>query len=145
MEDTLTKYSHGALTIVWQPKRCIHSGHCFRGLSGVFNPRADPWIKPENSTAEQIIDQVRKCPSGALTYYLNLESSYEHEEVDIPVKNAVIEATAGGPLLVYGDVCLRMADGDTVACTGVTAFCRCGASGKKPYCDGSHRRIGFTG
>jgi len=144
MEDTSRKYSHGALTVVWQPHKCIHSGHCFRGLGDVFNPRSQPWVHPENATTERVIDQVRKCPSGALTYYLNLEASYEGEEA-AAATGTVIEATADGPLLVYGDVCVRRASGDMVLGTGVTAFCRCGASTRKPFCDGSHARIGFKG
>lgn len=47
------------------------------------------------------------------------------------VKKVVIEATENGPLLVKvnGNV--------------VTALCRCGATKNKPYCDGSHLKIGF--
>jgi uncharacterized Fe-S cluster protein YjdI len=144
MEDTSRKYSHGALTIVWQPNKCIHSGHCFRELGEVFNPRAQPWVKPENATTERIIDQVRKCPSGALTYYLNLEASYDDGEAPATT-GTVVEASVNGPLLIYGDVCVRRAGGDAVRSAGVTAFCRCGASARKPFCDGSHTRIGFRG
>lgn len=37
----------------------------------VFKPKEKPWIHPENSSTEKIIETVKKCPSGALTYYLN--------------------------------------------------------------------------
>lgn len=67
-------YSNGEVTIIWQPKLCAHSGNCVRGLPAVFNSREKPWIKPEQATTEQIIEQVQKCPSGALTYILNNEN-----------------------------------------------------------------------
>lgn len=144
MEDTSKKYTNGTVTIVWQPNKCIHSGHCFRGLGDVFNPRAQPWVRPENAPTERIIDQVRKCPSGALSYYLNLEANYD-EATATAITGTVVEPVADGPLLVYGDISVRTASDRITANTGVTAFCRCGASANKPYCDGSHARIGFKG
>ncbi len=71
MAQSSFKYSNGEVTIVWQPGRCIHSGNCVRGLPEVFKPREKPWITPEDSTTEKIIQQVKKCPSGALSYFLN--------------------------------------------------------------------------
>ena len=68
MKDITKKYSNGEVTIVWKPSQCIHSGICFRGLGTVFNPQRRPWIVPEAATTEQIINQVKKCPSGALSY-----------------------------------------------------------------------------
>ena len=69
---TLTKkYSNGELTVVWQPKLCIHSAVCFKGLPQVFDPRQRPWIKIDGATTQQIVEQVKKCPSGALSFYLN--------------------------------------------------------------------------
>jgi uncharacterized Fe-S cluster protein YjdI len=73
MAQTIFKYSNGVVTIVWQPERCIHSGNCVRGLPEVFKPKEKPWITPENSTTEKIIQQVKKCPSGALSYFMNQE------------------------------------------------------------------------
>jgi uncharacterized Fe-S cluster protein YjdI len=61
------EYSNGEITIVWQPKLCIHSGVCVKTLPKVYNPQIRPWIKPENTTTEELIDQVAKCPSGALS------------------------------------------------------------------------------
>jgi uncharacterized Fe-S cluster protein YjdI len=61
------KYSNGEVTIVWQSALCAHSGICARGLPQVFDPRKQPWIAPENATSEQIVAQVKRCPSGALT------------------------------------------------------------------------------
>ncbi|HBL28154.1 MAG TPA: hypothetical protein DD490_15075 [Acidobacteria bacterium] len=48
-----------------------------------------------------------------------------------------------GPLLLQGAFTLRAAEGTEAPCTRAAA-CRCGASGDKPFCDGSHKRIGFT-
>ena len=75
MDQTIFKYSNGEVTIVWQPELCIHSGYCVRGLPEVFKPKEKPWITPENSTTEKIIQQAKKCPSGALSYFMNQEGN----------------------------------------------------------------------
>jgi uncharacterized Fe-S cluster protein YjdI len=73
MKEITKKYTNGEVTIVWKPDLCTHSAKCFKGLGEVFDPKKRPWITPEGSTTEKIIDQVKKCPSGALGYYLNSE------------------------------------------------------------------------
>jgi len=73
MKDITKKYSNGEVTIVWKPNKCTHSAMCWKGLGEVFDPRKRPWITPEGSTTDRIIDQVKKCPSGALSYFLNEE------------------------------------------------------------------------
>lgn len=60
-------YSNGEVTIHWKPELCIHSGICARGLPGVFDPRRRPWVDASAASTEEIIDQVGKCPSGALS------------------------------------------------------------------------------
>lgn len=65
------EYPNGQVTIVWKPDLCIHSGICARGLPTVFQPREKPWIKQYGATSRQIMDQVNKCPSGALSFYTN--------------------------------------------------------------------------
>lgn len=50
-----------------------------------------------------------------------------------------------GPLLVNGNLEICTGNGSLITRTTKAAFCRCGASANKPFCDGSHRRIGFTG
>lgn len=70
--NNLTKeYTNGEVTIVWQSGKCIHSANCVKNNPDVFKPAAKPWITPEGSTTEKIIETINKCPSGALTYYLN--------------------------------------------------------------------------
>ena len=71
--DITKKYSNGEVTIIWKPSLCQHSGLCFLGLPEVFKPQEKPWITPEGATTERIIAQVKRCPSGALSYYLNSE------------------------------------------------------------------------
>ncbi|MDB5282242.1 MAG: (4Fe-4S)-binding protein [Bacteroidota bacterium] len=70
----LTKeYSNGEVTIVWKNALCQHSGNCVRGLPGVFNSKTNPWINAQGASTEQIIEQVKKCPSGALSFYMNAD------------------------------------------------------------------------
>jgi CDGSH-type Zn-finger protein len=45
--------------------------------------------------------------------------------------------------LIYGTLKVKDKDGKEELKSQTTAFCRCGASKTKPYCDGSHRKIGF--
>lgn len=70
-KEIIKKYSNGELTVVWKPGLCIHSGVCVRTLPQVYNPREKPWIKVENASTEELIAQIKKCPSGALTYLMN--------------------------------------------------------------------------
>jgi uncharacterized Fe-S cluster protein YjdI len=65
------EYSNGEVTIVWQNSLCIHSANCVKNLSSVFNPKQSPWINMNNATTAEIIEAVKKCPSGALSYKLN--------------------------------------------------------------------------
>lgn len=74
MKDITKTYTNGEITIVWKPSTCIHSTICWKGSGGlrsVFNPAEKPWIKMEGETSERIIEQIKKCPSGALSFYNN--------------------------------------------------------------------------
>jgi uncharacterized Fe-S cluster protein YjdI len=142
MKDITKKYSNGEVTVVWKPNECIHSSICFRGLGEVFDPRKRPWITLEKSTTDKIIDQVKKCPSGALSHYLNRDAGTESVKVEA---ETIIETMPNGPLMVYGNVNVKDSNGMLTKKNSATAFCRCGGSGNKPYCDGSHKKIGFVG
>jgi CDGSH-type Zn-finger protein len=51
---------------------------------------------------------------------------------------------ANGPLRIDGWFELATADGQRFVCGDKTWLCRCGASGNKPFCDGTHKKTGFT-
>ncbi|MFN5477395.1 MAG: (4Fe-4S)-binding protein [Sphingobacteriales bacterium] len=53
----------------------MHSGKCVRGLPLVFDPRRKPWIDAQAATTLEIVEQVKVCPSGALSYVMNHESA----------------------------------------------------------------------
>ena len=61
------KYTNGEITVRWQPDKCVHSGICAKGLIKVFNPKARPWVNMDGADSEAIVNQVKKCPSGALS------------------------------------------------------------------------------
>ena len=65
------EYSNGEVTIIWQPHLCQHSGICVKLLPQVYNTQERPWVKPDNATPEQLIAQIKQCPSGALSYRLD--------------------------------------------------------------------------
>ncbi len=146
-KETL-KYTNNEVTVVWKPKICIHSTLCSKGLIEVFNPKERPWVKLDGATTEKIIEQVKLCPSGALSYYLNAEAV-----ADQPADNLVtdaaqimkVEVSPNGPYLIKTECLIVHSDGREEMKTGTVALCRCGTSGNKPYCDGSHRKSGFKG
>lgn len=70
MEKKL-EYSNHEITIVWKPDLCIHSGICVRMLPAVYHPREKPWINATNADTEALVNQIKCCPSGALSYRLN--------------------------------------------------------------------------
>jgi uncharacterized Fe-S cluster protein YjdI len=136
------RYKNDEITIVWQPQKCIHSGICFRGLPTVFDPRKRPWITIEGADSEVIMKQIEHCPSGALSFMKNQENTTTHEIVE---EETIVEVTKNGPLLVFGNISIKNANGDVTQKNNVTALCRCGASENKPFCDGSHAKIDFVG
>ena len=56
-----------------------------------------------------------------------------------------VEILENGPLLVHGELKVNDKNGPVDAPKKVTAFCRCGASENKPFCDGQHRKVEFCG
>ena len=58
---------------------------------------------------------------------------------------ATIEVAKNGPYLVRGPCRLCDSRGANVPARGTFALCRCGNSSKKPFCDGTHARVGFAG
>jgi CDGSH-type Zn-finger protein len=54
-----------------------------------------------------------------------------------------IEIVRNGPLIVNGPVELKDADGKLYPVKERIALCRCGGSTTKPFCDGTHSKIGF--
>jgi CDGSH-type Zn-finger protein/uncharacterized Fe-S cluster protein YjdI len=77
------------------------------------------------------------------------EASGEPEAVDstpLAVRNGPVEVKVipNGPLKVEGPLEVVSGTGRTINRVTQAFLCRCGASGNKPYCDGTHKRIGFT-
>lgn len=75
MGDNMTtvEYKKGDITLVWKPGLCIHSGVCVKTLPQVYDPKARPWIRTEYASVSELISQVSKCPSGALSIRKNIE------------------------------------------------------------------------
>ena len=57
--------------------------------------------------------------------------------------NIKIQALKNGPLLVTGEVEVLDSQGEVMETSSKVALCRCGQSGKKPFCDGTHGKVGF--
>jgi CDGSH-type Zn-finger protein len=58
---------------------------------------------------------------------------------------ATITVLQAGPLQVEGSIRILADDGTVIKECAKAYLCRCGQSGNKPFCDGTHRSIGFTG
>ena len=71
MKEITKTYSKDDLEVTWQPGKCVHSAICFHGLPGVFDPRRKPWVDMDKGLKEDIINQVKKCPSGALSFQMD--------------------------------------------------------------------------
>ena len=139
-KEITKKYKNDDITVMWKPKLCIHAAECVKRLPEVYNPKSKPWIKIENASTDALKSQIDKCPSGALSFYMNNENNKEIMGAQIKVN-----AMENGPLLVDGSIEVTKPDGTVEIKEKTTAFCRCGASVNKPYCDGQHRKINFEG
>jgi CDGSH-type Zn-finger protein len=108
-------------------------------LPQVFVPEARPWVIVDAADAEAVAAAIESCPTGAL-HYRRLDGGRQEQ----PPKETTVEPRPNGPLFLSGTVRIVDLDGRLIREDTRVALCRCGASENKPFCDGSHRRIGFT-
>ncbi|NIP31146.1 MAG: hypothetical protein GTO02_15645 [Candidatus Dadabacteria bacterium] len=116
---------------------CCHATQCISNLRSVFDINSRPWVNPDNGSAERIINVIKKCPSGALSYSVDGVHQRDFE------REAQIKINKNGPYEIVGYVELDVPDEIQPPSKEHYSLCRCGASKNKPYCDGSHYTINF--
>ena len=125
------RYEGQDIALTYDARRCIHAGECVRGLPAVFDPARRPWVVPDEADPNEVASVVRRCPTGALHF----ERAGGPSEA--PPSHNMITVSSDGPLVVRGD--LHIGAEGAAAPEVRAAFCRCGLSEYKPYCDGSHK------
>lgn len=71
MATDKNSYRNTDITVTYNPRCCANSGICAKQLSEVFRQSVIPWINLDGATTDLIINQINKCPSGALQFELN--------------------------------------------------------------------------
>lgn len=123
------------VTIHFESGKCVHSRHCVLDRPDVFVPNvAGEWIHPDRATPDEVAALAANCPSGAITY----ERFDGVANEAAPIVNTV-RVRENGPLAFHAALTIAGQD-ETFRAT----LCRCGASSRKPYCDGSHAAAGFA-
>jgi uncharacterized Fe-S cluster protein YjdI len=138
-DRVMKEYATEEIVVEWEPRLCFHSKNCVRSLPQVFDETRRPWITVDAASADEVDAAVARCPSGAL----------RARRVGVPARMGEgapeIRASANGPLLLSGGVRVLDAEGNLLYEGERAALCRCGGSGNKPFCDGTHRTNGFCG
>ncbi len=135
--DRVLAYEGDAATVWFNPLLCAHAAECGRIAPHVFSDRQRPWIQPDKGSVAEVEAVVKACPSGAL----RMSAPGEAEAQRFP-ERAEITVQKDGPYWVQG-----IAPPVPMEAEGGSAekfvLCRCGKSGNKPFCDGSHRDAGW--
>jgi CDGSH-type Zn-finger protein len=134
--DHLRTYEGKDVAVHYNRLLCSHAGECGK-LKAVFDPGQKPWVRPDNGSVNDIIEVVRACPSGALSYSLPGQAP-QHATSEM----AGISIEPNGPYRVVA-IPLGTARSAQGASAEKYVLCRCGASKNKPYCDGTHSDIGW--
>lgn len=135
MAKKVHTYEGEAITVRYDVARCIHAAECVYGLKAVFDPDRKPWIDPSAATPAEIAETIHRCPSGALTY-----ERKDGEREPVPARN-VVWPIPRGPIHIRGDLRIETPEGEEIELR--VSLCRCGQSGNKPFCDGSHTKCDF--
>jgi CDGSH-type Zn-finger protein len=113
---------------------CTQAGYCgdrFENVWAMILRSADPEVR------ERIRTMSALCPSGRIR---TIVEGGEPDEIDHEPSAAAI---VDGPLWVRGGVPVVAADGVTYEVRHRQTLCRCGRSGNKPFCDGTHKQVDF--
>ena len=136
--DIKKEYANDQIVVSWEPAYCIHAADCLNGLPAVFDPWRRPWVAVDAASADEIAEVVMRCPTGAL-HFQRLDGGDQEPEPQDPT----VQLRPNGPLFVRGKIRIEDASGHLIREDTRVALCRCGGSGNKPFCDGTHRTIGF--
>jgi CDGSH-type Zn-finger protein len=132
--DRVDPYEGHDITILDNRGICQHAGFCTDNLPSVFKLHQEPWIDPDAAPGTVIANQIRQCPSGALS----------HSHDDSIKRETKIVVSKDGPYRVSGDIELLTAPWGKGSSKDHFALCRCGRSKNKPFCDGTHWSNNFT-
>lgn len=138
LPDVPKEYRNEQIAVFWEPRLCIHSANCLVMDPRVFDATRRPWIDLAEANADEVADAVMTCPSGALHF-----QRFDGGEQEGSGGETRIYARRNGPLWVRGAVRVVDAEGTLIREDTRVALCRCGESGNKPFCDNTHKRIGF--
>jgi len=133
--DKVLEYKGSEVSVSFNPLLCSHAAECGRIAANIFNPAKKPWIQPDNGTVDQMRKVVAACPSGALALMDN------GARVHLVADRAEIEVEKNGPYRVR-DIPSPVAQSQGMS-ERKYVLCRCGQSGNKPFCDGTHRDVGW--
>lgn len=135
--DKLESYEGREVTIRDNRAVCCHAGVCTSELTTVWRSGGEPWIDPNGAAKDEIVQTIRRCPSGALSYWADgeLHTDY-HAAPEITVAR-------DGPYEVRGGVALDGVEFGAGVGREHFTLCRCGQSRNKPFCDGGHWHAGF--
>ena len=123
-----------AIRIHYDTKRCIHSRNCVLNAPRVFIGNViGPWLHPERTTTDNMVNIAEDCPSGAITY-----DRLDGGPVEVAPEVNVLRVRENGPYAVHAQI--NLADQDLMF---RATLCRCGKSRNKPFCDSSHLEVGF--
>jgi CDGSH-type Zn-finger protein/uncharacterized Fe-S cluster protein YjdI len=137
-KKSVYEYEGKQVDAAWDQRLCIHVGECTRAHGELFKSGRDPWGQPDRGEADYVVDVVKRCPTGALTYKRKDGGEAETPEA----ANRVVVAN-NGPLYLSGDLEVQGAAEDMPGVRFRVALCRCGQSKNKPFCDNQHEKIDF--
>jgi len=135
--DQLQDYEAPGITVHFNRSICSGAAQCVRNLPAVFRNASEDWIHPGEASVSEVIDTVRKCPSGALTF--SVEGKTElNQAPDVSVR-----IVKNGPYEIKGPVEFDAPKWSVNASKSTFALCRCGKSANNPFCDYSHGEQGW--
>jgi CDGSH-type Zn-finger protein/uncharacterized Fe-S cluster protein YjdI len=135
------KYSFpgNQVDVVWDGRLCIHIAECGRAKGDLFVGGRQPWCQPDLAGADEVIDVVERCPTGALTYDVK-----QGDRTESPQEENTVTVSCNGPYFSRGDLAIENAPDDMPGLAFRAALCRCGHSKNKPFCDNSHEEARFS-
>jgi CDGSH-type Zn-finger protein len=131
-------YAGESMTVHDDRTICEHAGFCGNQATNVWKMMRNTG---DANVRSQVIAMVERCPSGALSWSSSdSDGTARRIEPDLPVQVAVIP---DGPLWVTGGLPVTASSGQALEARNRLTLCRCGSSSNKPFCDGTHKEVGF--